>query len=167
MRRATRLPLYDHGTNEPETGSWTIRHSGWLCQNFVSCAEVLRPSQPNGVMSSAVSLPSHTFSGQAVIHCCAHSFASPGTKNCPSISYFLIISTKERCRTRNLLINSRTRIQLSHRGRHCCHIRSLKTHQLCYRLRKSTAKLLQCSRASDNSIVNLGMTTQRAHNVEF
>ena len=30
------------------------------------CVEVLRPSQPNGVMSSAVSLPNHTFTGQAV-----------------------------------------------------------------------------------------------------
>ena len=29
------------------------------------CVEVLQPSQPNGVMSSAVSLPSHTFTGQA------------------------------------------------------------------------------------------------------
>ena len=29
------------------------------------CVEVLRPSQSNGVMSSAVSLPSHTFTGQA------------------------------------------------------------------------------------------------------
>ena len=29
------------------------------------CAEVLRPSQPNWVMSSAVSLPNHTFTGQA------------------------------------------------------------------------------------------------------
>ena len=27
--------------------------------------EVLRPSQPNGVMSSAVSLPNHTLTGQA------------------------------------------------------------------------------------------------------
>ena len=25
------------------------------------CVEILRPSQPNGVMSSAVSLPNHTF----------------------------------------------------------------------------------------------------------
>ena len=33
-------------------------------QGFV-CVEVLRPSQPNGVMSSAVSLPNHTFTGQA------------------------------------------------------------------------------------------------------
>ena len=35
-----------------------------LCALFV-CVEVLRPSQPNGVMSSAVSLPNHTFTGQA------------------------------------------------------------------------------------------------------
>ena len=28
------------------------------------CIEVLRPSQPNGVMSSMVSLPNHTFTGQ-------------------------------------------------------------------------------------------------------
>ena len=32
---------------------------------FLICVEVLRPSQPNGVMSSAVSLPNHTFTGQA------------------------------------------------------------------------------------------------------
>ena len=30
-----------------------------------ACVEVLRPSQPNGIMSSAVSLPNHTFTGQA------------------------------------------------------------------------------------------------------
>ena len=29
------------------------------------CVEVLRPSQPNGVMSSTVSLPNHKFTGQA------------------------------------------------------------------------------------------------------
>ena len=29
------------------------------------CVQVLRPSQPNGVMSSAVSLPIHMFTGQA------------------------------------------------------------------------------------------------------
>ena len=29
------------------------------------CVEVLWPSQPNGIMSSAVSLPNHTFTGQA------------------------------------------------------------------------------------------------------
>ena len=29
------------------------------------CVEVLRPNQPSGVMSSAVSLLNHTFTGQA------------------------------------------------------------------------------------------------------
>ena len=33
-------------------------------QQFV-CVEVLRPSQPNGIMLSAVSLPDHMFTGQA------------------------------------------------------------------------------------------------------
>ena len=32
--------------------------------NIWFCVEVLRPSQPNGVMSSAVSLPNHMFTGQ-------------------------------------------------------------------------------------------------------
>ena len=36
-----------------------------LANSEFVCVEVLRPSQPNGVMSSAVSLPSHTFTGQA------------------------------------------------------------------------------------------------------
>ena len=31
------------------------------------CVEVLQSSQPNGVMSNAVSLPNHTFTGQAVL----------------------------------------------------------------------------------------------------
>ena len=34
-------------------------------RKHIVCVEVLRPSQPNGVMSSAVSLPNHTFTGQA------------------------------------------------------------------------------------------------------
>ena len=29
------------------------------------CVEVLQPSKPNGVMSGEVSLPNHTFTGQA------------------------------------------------------------------------------------------------------
>ena len=29
------------------------------------CVDILRPSQPNGVMSSVVSLPNHAFTGQA------------------------------------------------------------------------------------------------------
>ena len=51
------------------------------------CVEVLRPSQPNRVMSSAVSLPNHKFTGQAkssklltsIVH-----ILSPETDNCPS-----------------------------------------------------------------------------------
>ena len=36
------------------------------CQSSLSvCVEVLRPSQPNGVMLSVVSLPKNTFAGQA------------------------------------------------------------------------------------------------------
>ena len=77
------------------------------------CVEVLRPSQLNRVMSSAVSLPNHTFTGQAqsskrltsIVH-----ILSPETDNCPSwisgrermtvenISWS--ISTKECCRSR-------------------------------------------------------------------
>ena len=32
--------------------------------SLLVCVEILRPSQPNGVMSSVVSLPNHTFTGQ-------------------------------------------------------------------------------------------------------
>ena len=34
-------------------------------QRLFVCVEVLRPSQPSVVMSSAISLPNHTFTGQA------------------------------------------------------------------------------------------------------
>ena len=47
---------------------WTTRPSEVNISGIVSlfvCVEVLRPSQPNGIMSSAVSFPSHTFTGQA------------------------------------------------------------------------------------------------------
>ena len=37
----------------------------WMPVCLFVCVEVLRPSQPSGVMSSAVSLPNHTFTGQA------------------------------------------------------------------------------------------------------
>ena len=54
---------------------------------WLVCLFVLRPSQPNGVMSSAVSLPNHTFTGQAksskrltsIVH-----ILSPETDNCLS-----------------------------------------------------------------------------------
>ena len=36
-----------------------------VCDCLFVCVEVLRPSQPNEVMSSAVILPNHTFTGQA------------------------------------------------------------------------------------------------------
>ena len=85
----------------------------WHVYCLFVCVEVLRPSQPNGVMSSAVSLPNHTFTGQAlsskrltsIVH-----ILSPETDNCPSwisgrkrmtvenISWS--ISTKECCRPR-------------------------------------------------------------------
>ena len=75
------------------------------------CVEVSRPSQPNGVMSSAVSLPNHTFTGQAysskrltsIVH-----ILLPETDNCPSWisrrermtveNISQSISTKESCR---------------------------------------------------------------------
>ena len=38
---------------------------GTFCVDLFVCVEVLRPSQPSGVMSSTVSLPNHTFTGQA------------------------------------------------------------------------------------------------------
>ena len=63
---------------------------GLYCVTFLGlfvCVEVLRPSQPNGVMSSAVSLPNHTFTGQAQsskrLTSIVHIF-SPETDNCPS-----------------------------------------------------------------------------------
>ena len=34
-------------------------------QGLFVCVEISWPSQPNGVMSSVVSLPNHTFTGQA------------------------------------------------------------------------------------------------------
>ena len=57
-----------------------------LWVNYV-CVEVLWPSQLNGVMLSAVSLPNHTFTGQdysskrltSIVH-----ILSPETDNCPS-----------------------------------------------------------------------------------
>ena len=48
--------------------SWDEYHTvcsvSYLNRMSFVCVEVLRPSQPNGVMSSAVSLPNHTFTGQ-------------------------------------------------------------------------------------------------------
>ena len=97
--------------------------------------EVLRPNQPNRVMSSMDSLPNHTFTGQAysskrftsIVH-----ILSPETDNCPSwisrrermtIENISLWNHHERMLPtrqgwiRNLLITSQTHIQLSHRGR--------------------------------------------------
>ena len=53
----------------PKRSSWsTVGSRSIADQDLLGvcvCVEVLRPSQPNGVMSSAVSLPNHTFTGQA------------------------------------------------------------------------------------------------------
>ena len=53
----------------------------------IVCVEVLPPSQPNEVMSSTVSLPSHTFTVQALSSKWLTSIVqilSPDTDNCPS-----------------------------------------------------------------------------------
>ena len=42
-----------------------VRVRLWVGWGLFVCAEVLGPSQPNGVMSSAACLPNHTFTGQA------------------------------------------------------------------------------------------------------
>ena len=42
-----------------------VMHAPIKFHEYIVCVAVLRPSQPNGVMSSAVSLPNHTFTGQA------------------------------------------------------------------------------------------------------
>ena len=56
----------------------TYRREWYMVYMFV-CVEVLRPSQPNGVISSAVSVPKQTFTGQALsskrlTSICANSF---------------------------------------------------------------------------------------------
>ena len=62
------LPYYKTVLTSPQEyypqehdGVYHFSHPTYM---FV-CVEVLRPSQPSGVMSSAVSLPNHTFTGQA------------------------------------------------------------------------------------------------------
>ena len=42
-----------------------VRHATNYTMDLFVCVEVLRPSQPNGVMLRAVSLPNHTFTRQA------------------------------------------------------------------------------------------------------
>ena len=55
--------------------------------DMFNCVAVLRPSQPNGVMSSAASLPNHSFTGQAWSSKRLTSIVPillPETDNCPS-----------------------------------------------------------------------------------
>ena len=49
------------------TASWgnSNKYPKHLFYEETFCVEVLRPNQPNGVMSSMVILPNHTFTGQA------------------------------------------------------------------------------------------------------
>ena len=83
--------------------NYLIRITGTYLYLFV-CVEVLRPSQPNGAMSSAVSLPNHTFTGQAksskwlTMH-----ILSPETDNCPSrISGNKFIYDAKQCRSKSV-----------------------------------------------------------------
>ena len=60
------FPIENLMTFETSIDKIQHAHPRSLCIGAVFvCVEVLRPSQPNGVMSSAVSLSNHTFTGQA------------------------------------------------------------------------------------------------------
>ena len=52
---------------------------------MIVCVEVLRPSQPNGVMSSAVSLPNHTFNFVADAVPCWRNVASVWERFCGGV----------------------------------------------------------------------------------
>ena len=105
---------------------WVMKHRTSECHSYMAplhnlakvlllglfvCVEVLRPNQTNGVMSSAVSLPNHTFTGQAwsstrltsVVH-----ILSPETDNCPSW-----ISGRERMTVENISWSISTKDWLS------------------------------------------------------
>ena len=66
LDKTNNLGLVDTGAGRRVVNNIVIFFSETkhLLKLFV-CVEVLRPSQPNGVMSSAVSLPNHIFTGQA------------------------------------------------------------------------------------------------------
>ena len=57
MNKSTKEAICINGTTNHPTVN--------LAKVLFVCVEVLRPSQPNGVMSSMVSLTYHTFTGQA------------------------------------------------------------------------------------------------------
>ena len=53
-----------HECKQEVTKDSDVKNGRSLGRVSFVCVEVLRPSQPNGVMSSAASLPNHTFTGQ-------------------------------------------------------------------------------------------------------
>ena len=57
--------MYEVSRKDSLNGFQVIEWTRVRKKTVFVCVEVLRPSQPNGVMSSAVSLPNHTFTGQA------------------------------------------------------------------------------------------------------
>ena len=58
--------IFGHVTGQPDlTNIKSVQTESKFFQVVFVCVEVLQPSQPNGVMSSVVSLPNHTFTGQA------------------------------------------------------------------------------------------------------
>ena len=94
------------------------------------CVAVLGHRQPNGAMLSAVNLPNHTFTGAGLVLLAVNQYWAH-SDNCSSwiskkqrmtveIVHDLYprknIARSGRGGTRNLLITSRTRIQLKHRG---------------------------------------------------
>ena len=68
--------------------TWNHLLSRLMMHQQVVCVGILWPSQPDGVMSSTVSLPNHTFTGQAWsskrLTSIVHHILLPETDNCPS-----------------------------------------------------------------------------------
>ena len=66
ISRSSYIAISDLGLQISQyMGSKVYLFSTFMEKFVCVCVEVLRPSQPSGVMSSAVSLPNHTFTGQA------------------------------------------------------------------------------------------------------
>ena len=65
MRYAGNNTLHKQNNKKPYSHKKKTLTLFMICLHQFVCVEVLRPSQPNGVMSSAVSLPNHTFTGHA------------------------------------------------------------------------------------------------------
>ena len=90
-------PLYNIGMIVIKS---CVPHVESISSPLFVCVEVLRPSQPNEVMSSTVSLPNHTFTGQALsskrLTSIMH-IPSQETDNCPSW-----ISGRERMTVENI-----------------------------------------------------------------